>query len=304
MQEVVRSCKTFIWCFCTADKKGFIVKLGFLTGDVADIEKAAALGFTGIELNVGAFGDVERPEKSKISEARELSQKHKIEITALAYYGLTGNKARAITETYAQVFEVAEELGVRVISSMGGFDADQDWDGNIQLFADRFGPIAELAERRNLRVAFENWMGYWGRVPFRPVNIGGSPDTWDAMFKAVPSKALGLEFDPSHLYWQGIDHMRALFEFKERVYHVHAKDTQMLPEKRYRGGVNGDYFRFRIPGYGEINWAEFISGLNEIGYDGGVAIEHEDPVYWGERFDEGLVRGRQVLMPLVHPESY
>jgi sugar phosphate isomerase/epimerase len=101
--------------------------------------------------------------------------------------------------------------------------------------------------------------------------------------------------------------MRALKEYGTRVYHVHAKDTEMLPERRYRGGVNGDYYRFRIPGYGEINWAQFISSLGEIGYTGGVAIEHEDMVYgWsegGERYDEGLVRGWQVLHPLINPSS-
>jgi sugar phosphate isomerase/epimerase len=77
----------------------------------------------------------------------------------------------------------------------------------------------------------------------------------------------------------------------------------MLPERRYRGGVNGDYYRFRIPGYGEINWTEFIATLIEIGYDGGVAIEHEDMVFWDSRFDEGLVRGWQTLYPLIHPKS-
>jgi sugar phosphate isomerase/epimerase len=114
---------------------------------------------------------------------------------------------------------------------------------------------------------------------------------------------LGLEFDPSHLYWQGIDYLRAVREFKERIYHVHAKDTELLPEVRYRKGVNGDTYRFRIPGYGDINWTAFLSTLNEIGYDGGIAIEHEDAVYWGNKFDEGLVRGWQVLSPLVHPQT-
>jgi sugar phosphate isomerase/epimerase len=123
------------------------------------------------------------------------------------------------------------------------------------------------------------------------------------MFSAVPSKALGLEFDPSHLHWQGIDYIRALYEFKDRIYHVHAKDTEMLPERRYRGGINGDYFRFRIPGYGEITWPRLISALDEIGYSGDIAIEHEDPVYWNERFDEGLDRGWQVLYPLIHPQN-
>lgn len=283
------------------------MKLGFLTAKSQDIEKAARLGFQAVELSVDALGKIaEGPiSKEAIAQVRQLSEKHGIEITALACYGAAFNPAfkENFTVGYERVFDVAEGLDIRVIASMAGFDANRDWNGNIQLFADRFGPVAERAEQRGLQIAFENWMGFGGHLPFKPVNLGGSPDTWESMFRAVPSKAIGLEFDPSHLYWQGIDHLRALYEFKNRIYHVHAKDTEMLPERRYRGGVNGDYFRFRIPGYGEINWATFISALDEIGYDGGVAIEHEDPVYWRDKFDEGLVRGWQVLNPLINPQS-
>jgi sugar phosphate isomerase/epimerase len=282
------------------------MKLSFLTGNIGDLEKAARLGFDGIELNAGALGDaVTGPlNRETIAQVRQLSEKHGVKVFALAFYELGGKRLKTpetIRQAYERVFEAAELLGINIIASMGGFDADRDWKGNIQLFADRFGPVAEVAEQRGMKVAFENWMSVHGRLPFRPVNIGGSPDTWDDMFHAVPSMALGLEFDPSHLYWQGIDHIRALKEFRERIVHVHAKDTEMLPERRYRGGVNGEYFRFRIPGYGEINWAQFISALDEIGYAGNIAIEHEDPVYSGERFDEGLERGWRVLNPLIHP---
>jgi sugar phosphate isomerase/epimerase len=283
------------------------VKLGFLTGNIADIEKASRLGFEAIELNSSAFGRAGEGalDKSKIDQASQLCDSHHITISALAYYDLSSRAPAAdkITAAYERVFDAAEALGIQTIASMSGFDANRDWAGNVQLFADRFGPVAKSAEKRGVRVAFENWMGFGGSLPFKPVNMGGAPDTWDAWFKAVPSKALGLEFDPSHLYWQGIDHLRALREYKDRVYHVHAKDTEMLPERRYRGGVNGNYFRFRIPGYGEINWTHFISALNEIGYTGGVAIEHEDEVYSGGKFDEGLVRGWQVLHPLINPHS-
>jgi sugar phosphate isomerase/epimerase len=280
---------------------------GFLTHEMASFAKAAALGFDAIELNVRVFGDPlhEALSTAKIEEALQLGKQHQVAISALAYYDLAGSQPSvgALTTAYDRVFDAAQALGVQVIASQSGFDADRDWDGNVQLFAERFTPIAAHAEQRGMRIAFENWMGFWGKLPFRPRNMGGSPDTWDAMFGAVPSRALGLEFDPSHLYWQGIDHLRALHEYRDRVYHVHAKDTEMLPERRYRGGVNGDYFRFRIPGYGEINWAAFVSALDEIGYTGGLAIEHEDPIYWDERFDEGLMRGWQVLHPLIHPRS-
>jgi sugar phosphate isomerase/epimerase len=283
------------------------MKFAFLTANAADIEKAARLGFDGVELNASAFGvaGAGALDADKISQAEQLCAKHGVEITALAYYDLAFSPPAAgqVTNAYARVFDAAETLGVRTITSMSGFDASRDWAGNVQLFAERLGPVAELAEARGLRVAIENWMGFGGHLPFKPINMGGAPDTWDDWFKALPSKAIGLEFDPSHLYWQGIDHIRALREYKDRVYHVHAKDTEILPERRYRGGVNGDYFRFRIPGYGEINWTQFIAALDEIGYTGGVAIEHEDPIYAGERFDEGLVRGWQVLHPLIHPTS-
>jgi len=288
------------------------VKLGFLTSTVSDIDKAARLGFDGIELATGAFGDPAAGplDRATLQQAKQLCEQNQVELTALAYYDVafkaaTFNAGRPehVLQAYERVFDAAEQLGVRTITSMSGFDAAQDWNGNLQLFADRFGPVADAAERRGMRIAIENWMGFGGALPFKPTNMGGSPDTWDAWFSAVPSKALGLEFDPSHLYWQGIDHVRALREYKERVYHVHAKDTEMLPERRYRSGVNGNYFRFRIPGYGAINWPAFISTLDEIDYDGGIAIEHEDPIYSGARFDEGLVRGFQVLSPLVHPRS-
>jgi sugar phosphate isomerase/epimerase len=283
------------------------MKLGFLTGQVEDIGKAARLGYPAVELNAGAFGTAGTGalDKDKIAQAKELCAKHNVEITAIAYYDVAFNPPAEdqFLTAYERVFEAAQTLGVQTITSMSGFDGNRDWNGNLQLWADRFGPVAAAAEGRGLRVAFENWMGFGGSLPFKPMNMGGSPDTWDAWFQAVPSKALGLEFDPSHLYWQGIDHLRALYEFKDRVYHVHAKDTEMLPERRYRGGVNGDYYRFRIPGYGEINWAQFIAALDEIGYKGGVAVEHEDMIYWDDKFDEGLVRAHQVLYPLIHPSS-
>jgi len=283
------------------------MQLSFLTGSLTDIAKAAHLGFDGVELHIGALKGANKNalDPAIIAQVKQLCAKHTIVITALAYYDLAfaPPPADQITATYTQIFDAAAALGVTTIASMSGFDANRDWVGNIQLFAERFGPIAELAEERGLRIALENWMGYWGHLPFKPLNMGGSPDTWDALFAAVPSPAIGLEFDPSHLYWQGIDHLRALREYKDRIYHVHAKDTEMLPERRYRGGVNGDYFRFRIPGYGEIDWTAFLSTLDEIGYTGGVAIEHEDPIYSGARFDEGLRRGWQTLYPLIHPAA-
>jgi sugar phosphate isomerase/epimerase len=279
------------------------MKLGFLTGDLLDIAKAKRLGFTAIELRTSALGDATSGplDERRIGEARALMQQHGIAITALALYdaAFAPLTPKTFLAAYERAFVAAETLGVEVIASMSGFDSTRDWAGNLELWTERFGPVAVAAEKRGRKIAFENWMSVHGRLPHKPVNLGGCPGLWREWFRRVPSKALGIEFDPSHLYWQGIDHIRALKEFRDRVYHVHAKDTEMLPEARYEWGINADNFRFRIPGYGGIHWPAFISALDEIGYRGGVAIEHEDPVYSGDRFDEGLVRGRETLHPLV-----
>ena len=152
------------------------MKLGFLTTKVEDIEKAARLGFPGIELDAQAFGDALAGEldAERVAGAGRLAEEHGVEITALAFYALGGSRASVeeVVAGYERVFGVAERLGVRVVASMSGFDADRDWDGNVRLFAERFGPVAERAEARGLKIAFENWMGYWGRLPVRPVNMG------------------------------------------------------------------------------------------------------------------------------------
>ena len=172
------------------------MKLGFLTGSIDDIVKSARLGFDGIELKTDAFGNAATGplDQGAIDRAAALSARHGVTITALAYYDLAFRPPAldAVTDAYENVFAAAEALGVNVIASMSGFDPDRDWEGNIQLFADRFGPVAERAEARGMKIAIENWMGFGGQLPFRPRNMGGSPATWDAWFAAVPSPALGI----------------------------------------------------------------------------------------------------------------
>lgn len=255
-------------------------------------------------MGAGAFGDLAEPVAgATIEEAKAHCATHNVEITALAFYDLAWIPAVQADPLpfYRNLIALAKALDVRVIASMSGFDGSLDWQGNLELFAKRFSPTCTLAQDNGIHISLENWMSLGGPPPQKPGNFGGGPAIWDALFEAVPSPALGLEFDPSHLHWQGIDHIRALREYAPKVFHVHAKDTEMLPEERYRWGAYASPFRFRIPGYGEIDWTRFVATLDEIGYTGGGAIEHEDPIYSGDRFDEGLRRGHHVLFPLIHP---
>lgn len=174
---------------------------------------------------------------------------------------------------------------------------------NIELFRLAFEPLARHAESLGVKIVFENW-------PNRGNNLAITPELWDAMFTAVPSPAIGICMDPSHLVWLGVDYLRATRDFAERIYHAHAKDTEFLAEGQYRYGLFGaqldvtgqparHWWRYRLPGYGVVNWPAFISTLSEIGYDGALTIEHEDDVWaWRvdpERAKRGLILARKFL---------
>ena len=203
--------------------------------------------------------------------------------------------------------DIAAEEGVSFVSAGHLRDPTKDIRGNLDLFREAYAPLARHAEASGVKLVFENW-------PNRGQNLMITPELWDRAFSAVPSPALGLCFDPSHLVWQGIDHVRAVRDFGERVYHAHAKDTEFIPEGQYRYGVYGPqteeppssktgFFRYRLPGMGVIDWPHFIDALYDIGYDGILSVEHEDPV-WGwltdaEMAKRGLVLAQQILAPLI-----
>jgi len=109
---------------------------------------------------------------------------------------------------------------------------------------------------------------------------------------------LGLAYDPSHLVWQFIDPYLPLREFGHKVMHVHAKDTQILRDTLQDVGIEGQgWWRYRVPGWGEMNWTRIISDLSESGYDGVISLEHEDPVWAGseEKVTHALRLGRDFL---------
>lgn len=144
-----------------------------------------------------------------------------------------------------------------------------------------------------------------------PGNYAYSPELWTALFNEVPSDSFGLNLDPSHLYWLGIDYLQVIKDFGEKIFHAHAKDTEILTEGQYEYGFFGrqiepipwksGWWRYRIPGLGEIDWNRFISTLQDNGYNNVISIEHEDPVWEGseEKIKNGLKLGFRHLSPFV-----
>jgi sugar phosphate isomerase/epimerase len=136
------------------------------------------------------------------------------------------------------------------------------------------------------------------------VNLAYSPAIWRELFELVPSPSFGLNLDPSHLVWQLIDYERAVYEFADRIFHVHAKDLEIRRDGLYDHGVMSLGMGWqvpRLPGLGEVRWDRFLAALYAVGYEGSIVIEHEDRRFEGS--EQLVVRGfhlaRDVLRPYV-----
>lgn len=170
---------------------------------------------------------------------------------------------------------------------------------SLDRVVDLFGPLVELAEKNNVRLCFENCplMG----------NIAISPVMWKKLFERLPSDHLGLAYDPSHLVWEMIDPYTPLLEFKDKIFHVHAKDTAIDRVKLARTGILTDFswWSYRIPGRGELDWRQLLGQLTAEGYDGTLSLEHEDAAYEGsvEAVENGLLDGKAWLEKCMAPET-
>jgi sugar phosphate isomerase/epimerase len=164
--------------------------------------------------------------------------------------------------------------------------------------------VARHAERQGVRIAIEN-------CPFNGQNVVCTPEAWDALFALIPSGIVGICMDPSHNVWQGIDYLRATREYAAYIYHVHAKDTEILTEGCYRYGVEGPHiespvqrhgwWRHRLPGLGAVDWNAFVTLLTDLGYAGNISIEHEDPLWEGSaaRVQQGIADARAHLARFI-----
>ena len=180
--------------------------------------------------------------------------------------------------------EVAAQLGIGVVLIEAGRDPWKTVEENIPIFKEVFTPLVELAEESGVKLAMENcpqpqYWPAWG-------NLAYTVENWRRLFDAIPSSALGLAFDPSHLLWLGIDYIGAVHEFGERIYAAHAKDTEILEDVLAEVGYVGTgWWRYRLPGWGEVDWTAFLTALREVGYSGSVCIEHEDAL-WTDSVEE------------------
>lgn len=287
------------------------MKLGFVSAilDQSSYEEmidiAADLGFECVEAACWPRGKAERRYAgvSHIDAERVLSDemyaKHitdyasekKVEISSLAYYPNTMDpdpvKRAAAVEHLKNLIRASAKLGIGMVTTFIGRDQTKTVEENLELVKEIWPSIIETAESEEVRIGIENCPMLFGTDQWPGgQNLMTTPSNWKKVFEILPSKYLGINYDPSHFVWQMIDYIKPIYEFKDKIFHVHFKDIKIYPDRLQQVGIMGyplDFMSPKLPGYGDVDWGKYVSALTDIGYDGYTCIEVEDKFFEGSR---------------------
>jgi len=308
------------------------MKVGVFTALLANfslekvLEKLKSLNVFTVELGTGNYPGDPHCKLSMLNNRQELKEfKQKLEsngftISALSCHGnpLHPNPsiAKAYQETSKRTVRLAEKLGVPVVIDFSGCPGDSEkgkypnwvtcpwppeyldvlawqWDRKVIPYWTRH---AQFAKDHGVKIAIEMHPGF----------VVYSPETLLKLRHEV-GNTVGCNYDPSHMFWQSIDPIKAIRVLGDSIFHVHAKDTQIydsnlpktgvLDTKKYTDERNRSWI-FRSVGYGHAYgwWKEFISTLRMYGYDYVLSIEHEDSLMSP---DEGLTKGADFLNAII-----
>lgn len=287
------------------------MKLGFVSAilDTSNYEEmmdtAASLGFECVEAACWPQGKAERRYAgvSHIDAERvltdEIYAKHitdyakekGVEISSLAFYPNTMDgdleKRAAAVEHLKNVIRASHKLNIGMVTTFIGRDQTKTVEENLELVKEVWPPIIELAEKENVKIAIENCPMLFGPDQWPGgQNLMTTPSIWRKVFEILPSKNLGINYDPSHFVWQMIDYIKPIYEFKDKIFHVHYKDIKLYRDKLNDVGIMAyplDFMAPKIPGLGDVDWGKYVSALTDIGYDGFTCIEVEDRAFEGTK---------------------
>jgi sugar phosphate isomerase/epimerase len=301
------------------------MKLGFVTAILPDLNLdqvlafAAAHGFSCIEVMCWPVGKAERKfagvthidvtgfSKAQADEVNVLCARHGVSISGLGYYPNPLDPdlvaAKRQVDHLKKVIVAAQRLGLRNVNTFVGRDWTKTVDENWPRFLRTWRPLIAFAEDHGIRIGIENCPMSFTRDEWPGgKNLATSPVIWRRMFSDIPSRNFGLNYDPSHFILQRMDPLSPLAEFKHKLFHLHAKDMIVHPEKLNEVGIFAfpkDWHTPRIPGLGDINWAQFMAKLYEVGYDGPVCVEVEDGTFGNSL--AGRQRALQVAGNVLRP---
>ncbi len=210
-----------------------------------------------------------------------------VEISSLAFYPNTMDgdleKRAHNIDHLKKVIAASAKLGVNMVTTFIGRDQNKSVEENIELFKAIWPDIIDYAAERKVKIGIENCPMLFGRDQWPGgQNLMTTPAIWRKLFAIIDSPYFGLNYDPSHFIWQQIDYVKPLYEFKDKLFHVHFKDIKMYPDKLNDYGIMAyplDYMSPKLPGYGDVNWGKYVSALTDIGFDGYACIEVEDKAF-------------------------
>jgi sugar phosphate isomerase/epimerase len=291
----------------------------------------AAAGCQAIEIGTGGYpGTAHCQPKTLLADAAarrafsDLLSQNNLEISALSCHGNPLHPNREIADAhdadYRDTIRLAAELGVKTVITFSGCPGDSDtatspnwvtcpWPTDYSdllewQWTEKVAPYwteaAAFAKQHGVRIAIElhpGFVAYHTESFWRLREIGG--------------ETIGVNFDPSHLFWQGMDPLVCVRELGDAIYHVHMKDTWLDAPNIARNGVldTRSYTEekqrswiFRTVGYGhgQTFWRSLISELRLAGYDGALSIEHEDSLM---SINEGLGKAIAFLQDAIITEQ-
>ena len=271
------------------------------------IDTVSEMGFACVEVACWPQGKAERRYAgvSHIDVARVLEdeayaqyvldycRQKNVEISSLAFYPNTmdGNleKREHNIAHLMTVISASAKLGVNMVTTFVGRDQTKTVEENIELFKEIWPGIIAHAENLGVKIGIENCPMLFGRDQWPGgQNLMTTPAIWRKLFAIADSPNFGLNYDPSHFVWQQIDYVKPLYEFRDKIFHVHFKDIKLYPEKLKQCGVLAyplDYMSPKIPGLGDVDWSAFVSALNDIRFNGDAVIEVEDKAFEESRED-------------------
>ncbi len=304
-----------------------MIKLGFVSAILADqtFEKvmsfAAKTGYSCVEIMCWPVGKAERRyagvthidvadlSKKRVDEIHNTLKQKNVTISGLGYYPnpLEANKKNAghYVTHIKKVIDAARRLGLKNVNTFIGRDHLSSVEDNFKRFKKVWPGIVKYAEKRGVKIGIENCPMFFTNDEWPGgKNLASSPAIWRRMFDEIPSPNFGLNYDPSHLVWQFIDYIKPIYEFKERIFHVHIKDAKVLRDQLNNVGILATPLSFhspKLPGLGDVNWGKFFSALTDIGYNGAACVEVEDRSYEGslQMRKKSLIQSREYLKQFV-----
>ena len=304
-----------------------MIKLGIqsaILGDLSFDEVIAFVSYNGfgcVELMCWPLGkanrkyagvthiDVSNPDDNEINLIKRKLKEKNVSISGLGYYPNPLDPDKELSDFYVnhikKVIDAAAKLNISVMNTFIGADPSKHDDENFEKFREIWPPVIKYAEGRNVKIGVENCPMFFTKDEWPSgCNLAHSPALWRKIFETIPSKHFGLNYDPSHMIWQMMDYIKPIYEFRDRIFHVHIKDARILWERLCDVGILStplQYHTPKLPGLGDINWGKFFSALYEVGYNGSACIEIEDKAFEGslENRKTALLQSRNYLRQFI-----